>query len=612
MQKVLLFFVLIFLSCLFANKCSGVTLNNSPKEKNLQVFIAFETKGFLTKQAAHLIQESISSRIKQTFRGIIHLQDFKLTESQNLTSLQNQTKQSMSATLLITHEENHFIIKINYVDNESGIMFPTQQSTCQRREEIPSKTLDLFKEYFVPKALVAKKVTDDIYELQFEIDETFKSDYVSPKKGDYFQILRKTQTNKSNNIYKWTVLQLTDPIGSNDKKIKFNSRLYTGIELPDLIGLKAIKIPSGSIDVKFKISPKEQNQDPNIRSNYFPVDVVLRSAFKVGSNQAGLTSKTNNQGAFYFSDNSENLFQGVAFVEIIRNKNMVAQFPFFKTLNEPESITLNFEPEKPYEKQKLIWLIQVNDQLAFMGALFQELNKPNFKEEELKTRIEKLDKLSKFSIDKTNNIKTGIYDLKLKWPDISNDNEIKLGEKKLDALLGYIAELNKYQGRLVKIEADKNSPARKILDYKITEAKRMAADGDFPQAIALLESIFTDAPEVESDIKQFKDLWLNKSAKVVESRKFLFDSLPKLSLVELTKQNEKLISSLDTCIAESDTAGLLKYLKISRDLYLQLDPSQNDPNKLTISPKESLELITLLEEQNKRVKIFFESLNKKP
>ena len=612
MQKVLLFFVLIFLSCLFANKCSGVTLNNSPKEKNLQVFIAFETKGFLTKQAAHLIQESISSRIKQTFRGIIHLQDFKLTESQNLTSLQNQTKQSMSATLLITHEENRFIIKINYVDNESGIMFPTQQSTCQRREEIPSKTLDLFKEYFVPKALVAKKVTDDIYELQFEIDENFKSDYVSPKKGDYFQILRKTQTNKSNNIYKWTVLQLTDPIGSNDKKIKFNSRLYTGIELPDLIGLKAIKIPSGSIDVKFKISPKEQNQDPNIRSNYFPVDVVLRSAFKVGSNQAGLTSKTNNQGAFYFSDNSENLFQGVAFVEIIRNKNMVAQFPFFKTLNEPESITLNFEPEKPYEKQKLIWLIQVNDQLAFMGALFQELNKPNFKEEELKTRIEKLDRLSRFSIDKTNNIKTGLYDLKLKWPEITNDNEIKLGEKKLDALLGYIAELNKYQGRLVKIEADKNSPARKILDYKITEAKRMAADGDFPQAIALLESIFTDAPEVESAIKQFKDLWLNKSAKVMESRKFLFDSLPKLSLVELTKQNEKLISSLDTCIAESDTAGLLKYLKISRDLYLQLDPSQNDPNKLTISPKESLELITLLEEQNKRVKIFFESLNKKP
>ena len=612
MQKVWPFFVLIFLSCLFANKCSGVTLNNSPKEKNLQVFIAFETKGFLSKQTAHLIQESISSRIKQTFRGIIRLQEIKLTESQNLTSLQNQTKQSMSATLLITHEENRFIIKINYVDNESGIMFPTQQSTCQRREEIPSKTLDLFREYFVPKALVAKKVTDDIYELQFEIDETFKSDYVSPKKGDYFQILRKTQTNKSNNIYKWTVLQLTDPIGSNDKKIKFNSRLYTGIELPDLIGLKAIKIPSGSIDVKFKISPKEQNQDPNIRSNYFPVDVVLRSAFKVGSNQAGLTSKTNNQGVFYFSDNSENLFQGVAFVEIIRNKNMVAQFPFFKTLNEPESITLNFEPEKPYEKQKLIWLIQVNDQLAFMGALFQELNKPNFKEEELKTRIEKLDRLSRFSIDKTNNIKTGLYDLKLKWPDITNDKEIKLGEKKLDALLGYIAELNKYQGRLVKIEADKNSPARKILDYKITEAKRMAADGDFPQAIALLESIFTDAPEVESDIKQFKDLWLNKSAKVMESRKFLFDSLPKLSLVELTKQNEKLISSLDTCIAESDTAGLLKYLKISRDLYLQLDPSQNDPNKLTISPKESLELITLLEEQNKRVKIFFESLNKKP
>ncbi|MEI7852339.1 MAG: hypothetical protein WCJ06_01395 [Planctomycetota bacterium] len=612
MQKLLRFGVFIFFSCLFANKCSGTNLNNSLTEKKLQVFIAFETKGFLTKQTAHLIQESISSRIKQTFKGIVQLQELILTEPQNLISLQNQTNQNISAALLIRHEENRFIIKINFADPESGITFPTQQITCEKREEIPSKTLDLFKEYFVPKALIAKKITDDIYELQFEIDGNLKSEYLSPKKGDYFQILRKTQANKSNNIYKWTVLQLTDAVVSNDKKLKFNSRLYSGIELPDLIGLKAIKIPSGFIDVKFKILPKEQNQDPNIRNNYFPVDVVLRSAFKVGSNQAGLTSKTNNQGIFNFNGNSENLFQGVAFVEIIRNKNIVAQFPFFKTFNEPESITLNFEPEKPYEKQKLIWLIQVNDQLAFMGALFQELNKPNFKEEELKTRIEKLDKLSKFSIDNTNNIKTGLFDLKLKWPEITNDNEIKLGEKKLDALLGYIAELNKYQGRLVKIEADKNSPARKILDYKITEAKRMAADGDFPQAIALLESIFTDAPEVESDIKQFKDLWLNKSAKVVESRKFLFDSLPKLSLIELTKQNEKLISSLDTCIAESDTAGLLKYLKISRDLYLQLDPSQNEPNKLTISPKESLELITLLEEQNKRVKIFFESLNKKP
>jgi hypothetical protein len=612
MQKVWLFFVLVFLSCFFENKCSGISLNNSPKEKTLQVFIAFETKGFLTKQTAHLIQESISSRINQTFKGIIQLKEFKLVEAQNLNNLQNQTNQNMSATLLITYEANRFIIKINFADNELGIMFPTQQSICERREEIPQKTLDLFKEYFVPKALVEKKVTDDIYELQFEIEGNLKSNYISPKKGDYFQILRKTQTNKSNNVYKWTVLQLTDAIVSNDKKIKFNSRLYTGIELPDLIGLKAIKISSGSIDVKFKIIPKEQSQDPIISSNYFPVDVVLRSAFKVGSNQAGLTSKTNNQGVFNFSNDSENLFPGVAFVEIIRNKNMVAQFPFFKTSNEQESITLNFEPEKPYEKLKLIWLIQVNDQLAFMGALFQELNKPNFKEEELKTRIEKLEKLSKFSVDKTNNIKTGLHDLKLKWPEIINDNEIKLGEKKLDALLGYIAELNKYQGRLVKIEADKNSPARKILDYKITEAKRMAADGDFPQAIALLESIFTDAPEVESDIKGFKDLWLNKSAKVMESRKFIFDSLPKLSLGELTKQNEKLISSLDTCIAESDTAGLLKYLKLSRDLYLQLDPSQNDPNKLTISPKESLELITLLEEQNKRVKIFFESLNKKP
>ena len=586
-----------------------MTSNESSQEKNIDISIAFDTKGVLTKQKAHLIKESISSRIKQTFKGIVQLKELKLVDS---TNLENQNTQPLSANLLVTHENDRYIIKINFTDNESNLIFPTQQATCGNRDEIPAKTLDLLRDYFVPKALITKKISDDLYELQFEISSKSKSDYVSPKKGDYFQIARKTQTKKSSNVYKWTVLQITDATGSSEKKLIFNSRLHSGIELPDLIGLKAIKIPSANIDVHFKIFPGEQNQEVKKPENYFPVDVVLRPTSKVGTSQEKYISKTNDQGIFTFSKSSGQTFLGVAFVEIIRNSNTVAQFPFFKTSNEQESISLNFEPEKPYDKQKAIWLLQVNDQLAFMGALFKELNKPNFKDEELQTRIEKIDKLAKFSFEKSKTIRNGLDDLKLKWPDISTDIDLKLGEKKLDALLGYISELNHYQARLVKIEADKNSPKRKTLEYKINEARRMAGDGDFPQAIALLESISIDAPEVESDIKYFKGLWLNKSPKVTEARKFLFDSLPSLSISELTKQSSKLISSIDTCISESDTAGLFKYQKHAKDLYLLLDPSQNDPDKSGISPKESLGLISLLEEQNKRVKIFFESLNKKP
>ena len=37
MQKVWLFVVLIFFSCLFANKCSGMNLNNSLTEKKLSL-----------------------------------------------------------------------------------------------------------------------------------------------------------------------------------------------------------------------------------------------------------------------------------------------------------------------------------------------------------------------------------------------------------------------------------------------------------------------------------------------------------------------------------------------------------------------------------------------
>jgi len=608
MQKTWLIISLFSFFCFHASTCIAAP----SKEKNLVILIAFETKGILTKQKTHLIKESISSRVKQSFKGIIQLQEFKLVDQTNLINLKNETNKTLSATLFVTYEDNHFIIKINFADCENNLLFPTQQTTCVNQEEIPSKSLNLIKEYLAPKATITKKITEDLYELQFESYNQSDSDYLSPKKGDYFQILRRTQTSKSNNIYKWTVLQLTDPVASNEKKHLFNSRLHTGIELPDLIGLKAIKIPDTAIDIGFRITPKEQSLEVKSLESYFPVAVVLRSSFKVASNQEGFTSKTNNQGIFLLSDYSGKTFLGVAFVEIIKNSITIAQFPFFRTSNEQESITLNFEPEKPYEKQKAIWLIQVNDHLAFMGALFRELNKPSFKDDELKTRIDKIEKLAKYSFEKTNGILLGLNDLKLKWPDIASDNEIKLGEKKLSALLGHAAEVNNYQAKLIKIEADKNSPKRKILDFKIIEARRMAGDGDFPQAIELLESVFPDAPEVETDIKQFKALWLNKSDKVMEARKFLFGAFPGLSVSEFLKQSSKLISSVDICIAESDTAGLLKYQKHSRELYLQLDPAQNTPEKLGISPKESLEIITLLEDQNKRLKIFFESLNKKP
>lgn len=608
MQKASIIISLFSISCFNASTCIAAP----SKEKNLVILIAFETKGILTKQKTHLIKESISSRFKQSFKGIIQLQELKLVDQTYLINLKNETNKTLSATLFVTYEDNYFIIKINFADYENNLLFPTQQTTCVNQEEIPSKSLNLIKEYLAPKATITKKITEDLYELQFESNNQSDSDYLSPKKGDYFQILRRTQTSKSNNIYKWTVLQLTDPIASNEKKILFISRLHTGIELPDLIGLKAIKIPDTAIDIGFKITPKEQSLEVKSPESYFPVAVVLRSSFKVASNQEGFTSKTNNQGIFSLSDYSGKTFLGVAFVEIIKNNNTIAQFPFFRTSNEQESITLNFEPEKPYEKSKTIWLIQVNDHLAFMTALFRELNKPSFKDDELKTRIDKIEKLAKYSFEKTNGIFLGLNDLKLKWPDIASDNEIKLGEKKLSALLGHVAEVNNYKAKLIKIEADKNSPKRKILEFKIIEARRMAGDGDLPQAIEILESVFPDAPEVETELKQFQALWLNKSDKVMEARKFLFGAFPGLSVSEFLKQSSKLILSVDICIAESDTAGLLKYQKHSRELYFQLDPAQNTPEKLGISPKESLEIITLLEDQNKRVKIFFESLNKKP
>ena len=93
------------------------------------ILIAFETKGILTKQKTHLIKESISSRVKQSFKGIIQLQEFKLVDQTNLINLKNETNKTLSATLFVTYEDNHFIIKINFADCENNLLFPTQQTT---------------------------------------------------------------------------------------------------------------------------------------------------------------------------------------------------------------------------------------------------------------------------------------------------------------------------------------------------------------------------------------------------------------------------------------------------------------------------------------------------
>ena len=109
MQKALIIMSLLSFSCFHASTCIAAP----SKEKNLVILIAFETKGILTKQKTHLIKESISSRVKQSFKGIIQLQELKLVDQTNLINLKNETNKTLSATLFVTYEDNRFIIKIN-------------------------------------------------------------------------------------------------------------------------------------------------------------------------------------------------------------------------------------------------------------------------------------------------------------------------------------------------------------------------------------------------------------------------------------------------------------------------------------------------------------------
>lgn len=577
--------------------------------KSISINISFDTHGKVSKKKSELIKNSISSTINQYFKDVIDLKEINSNDIELPEALQ-KSKTTSIASIYVVYLDEKFIVKIKFSDHELGYLFPTIQKTCISSEEIASTIIELLNNFLGPRATITKKLSDDSYQILFDFKNNKLPNQLKPQKGDQFQIFQKEQKTIANHVFKWTVLQLTDPLQSKENSLQFTSKIYSGIKLPDLVGLKAVKIPIAPINGGFKIIINKKDQ--KINETQFPLDIGLRASAKTGTYQEVSLLKTNNEGTFIFPENPNLDFKGVTFVEISKKNNVIADFPFFKISDELEIINLNLEPEKPYAKDNQILMVQLNDQLSFISALFKELNKPNFKDEELKTRITKTEKYNRFIQDKINNIKAGHDELKTKWPEIKNDNEFKIAEKKLLVLIGYSSELYKFQERLKKIESEKNSPKQKALDYKTSEARRLAGEGDLARAIEILESISPDAPEVETELKQFKSLWLNKSAKVNDARKFIFESLPNLNLGELLSQRTKLISCLDVCISENDTAGLLKYQKISRDLYLQLDPEKKSNGKSEPSPEESLELINFLEEQNKRIIIFFESISKKP
>lgn len=577
--------------------------------KSISINISFDTHGKVSKKKSELIKNSISSTINQYFKDVIDLKEINSNDIELPEALQ-KSKTISIASIYVVYLDEKFIVKIKFSDHELGYLFPTIQKTCISSEEIASTIIELLNNFLGPRATITKKLSDDSYQILFDFKNNKLPNQLKPQKGDQFQIFQKEQKTIANHVFKWTVLQLTDPLQFKENSLQFTSKIYSGIKLPDLVGLKAVKIPIAPINGGFKIIINKKDQ--KINETQFPLDIGLRASAKTGTYQEVSLLKTNNEGTFIFPENPNLDFKGVAFVEISKKNNVIADFPFFKISDELEIINLNLEPEKPYAKDNQILMVQLNDQLSFISALFKELNKPNFKDEELKTRITKTEKYNRFIQDKINNIKAGHDELKTKWPEIKNDNEFKIAEKKLLVLIGYSSELYKFQERLKKIESEKNSPKQKALDYKTSEARRLAGEGDLARAIEILESISPDAPEVETELKQFKSLWLNKSAKVNDARKFIFESLPNLNLGELLSQRTKLISCLDVCISENDTAGLLKYQKISRDLYLQLDPEKKSYGKSEPSPEESLELINFLEEQNKRIIIFFESISKKP
>ncbi|MFM7681536.1 MAG: hypothetical protein ACKO7P_02185, partial [Bacteroidota bacterium] len=574
--------------------------------KSISIYISFDTKGIVSKKNSELIKKSISSIIKQHFKDVIHLKEIKSIDINSLDALQ-KSKAIITASIFVIYQDEKFIVKTSFSDNELKYLFPTIQKTCISSDELASTSIELLNNFLGPRAQITKKHSDDTYQVLFDIKNNKLPNQLKPKSGDYFQIFQKQPKTSDNKLLKWTVLELKEPLQSKDNSLQFTCKIHTGINLPDLTGLKAVKIPSLPIDRGFKIILNKTNNEKQM-----PLDICLENSPDKRSNKEFLFLKTNNDGTFIFPENQAFDFKGVAFVKVIKNNTTLAEFPFFKISNELSIINLNLEPEKPYEKEKYIWLVQLNDQLLFISTLFKELNKPNFKDEELTTRITKIEKYSRYTQEKIDNIKSGLNNLKADWPEIKNDNEIKIGEKKLLTLIGYSSELTKYQEKLNKIESEKNTPKRKALDYKTSEARRLAGEGELARAIEILESIFQDSPELETELKQLQKLWLNKSSKVNDARKFIYESLPNLSLGELISQRSNLISYIDACILENDTAGLLKYQKISRDLYLQLDPEKKSNLKSGPSPEESLELINFLEEQNKRISVFFESISKKP
>lgn len=161
----LIFFILFLLSLVapiqaFADTPIESRNSNSTK---LDFFIAFETKGTISKQKEWLIQESISNRIKEDLRELISLREFKVLDYRKLKIALSKTTENKSATLLITTKADIFLIQLNLKDSEFNHTYPEQETTCSTKEEIFGKSVELLRDCLGIRAQITKKKSKKNY-----------------------------------------------------------------------------------------------------------------------------------------------------------------------------------------------------------------------------------------------------------------------------------------------------------------------------------------------------------------------------------------------------------------------------------------------------------------
>jgi hypothetical protein len=311
------------------------------------------------------------------------------------------------------------------------------------------------------------------------------------------------------------------------------------------LGYRAIQLPTAKATVKVQVLDDTSLQ---------PLDGVGVRVQSYDDAAEPMEPKMNRDGVATIVGN----FTHLAWVQVLSDKNAVAQFPVALIEGRTIVARVKAQPDReslvPLEARRDAWLRRVYDEvrmsseraLELSGELNQSLEvalesgrrRLPLLEAELKYLIRERDDIRQLA--KANNLS---YDL-------------RQGEQQVEELRRQAEDLQAIVQRLERVIKEAAGSEKALGLHKLLErAGLYEKEAEFAQAIRLYERVVATSPDqtkVKAHLDQLKHSWTEKGDKHKKARKFIYEIWPTLDVAQLQKNLDAAKDAVAACREAGD------------------------------------------------------------